>query len=149
MTFGPPCTYNKEENVCSHVTYDTGLLIRFIIKMTSGTYLKYWNHTIKHETRCIVTGNKEDPSYRKSNQCEKRSVKIMQKLYAACRNKDKLRLWFILRNEQWWILYIHIRKLYIKSFTNSIDAYIKIHTIYAVTYEKFDLFISGDLFSNI
>ena len=34
----------------------------------------------------------------RSNQCAEHSIKVMQELYSACKNKDKLKLKFILSN---------------------------------------------------
>ena len=56
-------------------------------KKVSYTLQRHWN---------------PDPSVLdipKSNQCAERSIKVIQKLYYMCKNKDKLQLRFILHNK--------------------------------------------------
>ena len=93
-----PETRRKLESVCHFISY---------------IWADYWfdDQTYKENTyseilEALATFRNHwnpDPSainIPRSNQCAERAIKIMQELYAICKNKDNLPLRFILSNKK-------------------------------------------------
>jgi hypothetical protein len=100
-----PTTRNTLETVCRFISYDWAQYW-FSDQMYNENDFRNLSEILKpHKTALQILKNhwKQEPSVLqipRSNQCAERAIKVMQELYAACRNKDKLQLRFILSNKQ-------------------------------------------------
>ena len=100
-----PTTNKTLKKVCRFVSYDWAHYW-FTNQMYNENDFKNLSEILKPYKKAMqVFENhwKQEPSVLKiprSNQCAERAIKIMQKLYAVCRNKDKLKLRFILSNKE-------------------------------------------------
>ena len=100
-----PATRVTLEKVCRFVSYDwaqywfTDQMYKDKDYTNLAEILKPYDKAL----RVLQNHWKQEPSVIKiprSNQCAERAIKVMQDLYAACRNKDKLELRFLRSNKQ-------------------------------------------------
>jgi len=90
-----------------HMTGQTAhLVIKCTKKPISWICQKYWN-LIENSWNSLENHWKQKSTILQipqTNQCSDRAITLMQKLCAACKNKDKLWLQFILSNKHWCVL---------------------------------------------
>ena len=101
-----PTTRKTLEKVCRFISYDWADYW-FTNQMYNENAFKNLSEILKPYKKALHSLEnhwEQEPSVLnipRSNQCAERAIKVMQELYAACRNKDKLQLRFTLTNNQW------------------------------------------------
>ena len=100
-----PTTRKTLEKVCRFISYDWADYW-FTNQMYNENDFKNLSEILKPYKKALHSLEnhwEQEPSVLnipRSNQCAERAIKVMQELYAACRNKDKLQLRFTLSNKQ-------------------------------------------------
>jgi len=100
-----PTTRMSLEKVCRFIPYDWADYW-FTDQMYNENDFKNLSKTLhpyKKALQSLKNHWKQEPSVLeipRSNQCAERAIKVMQKLYTVCRNKEKLQLRFILSNKK-------------------------------------------------
>lgn len=100
-----PATRKTLDKVCRFISYDWAeyWFTNQMYNKNDFSNLSEILKPYKKASNTLKSHWKQEPSVLnipRSNQCAERAIKVMQELYAVCRNKDKLQLRFILSNRQ-------------------------------------------------